>query len=170
MLGVLGSLLRLRSSSVRKCVRWWSARSIAAKAVRQEGAAAGTLHVTTEFGRMDVPPGHICVVQCGMRLSVGLGAQESVHGYVLEVYGHHWQLPELGPIGAAPPASPAPQLAALGCLAWPYWGRRGAELPAVGSPRVAAWLRADSTGLPAGQGSSADLGAWRRRQRPGQPA
>ena len=27
---------------------------------------AGTLHITTEFGRLRVPPGHICVVQCGM--------------------------------------------------------------------------------------------------------
>ena len=55
--------------------------------------------MTTEFGRMEVPPGHICVVQTGMRFSVGLGQQESVHGYVLELYGHHFQLPDLGPIG-----------------------------------------------------------------------
>ena len=61
--------------------------------------AAGTLHITTEFGRLDVPSGHICVIQAGMRFSVDLREQESVHGYVLEVYGHHFQLPDLGPIG-----------------------------------------------------------------------
>lgn len=48
---------------------------------------------------MEVPPGHICVVQCGMRFAVALGNQESVHGYVLELYGQHLRLPDLGPIG-----------------------------------------------------------------------
>ena len=61
--------------------------------------APGTLHIRTEFGRLDVPSGHICVIQCGMRFSVGLGDQECVQGYVLEVFGQHFTLPELGPIG-----------------------------------------------------------------------
>ena len=46
-----------------------------------------------------MPSGHICVIQCGMRFSVGLGDQECVQGYVLEVFGQHFTLPELGPIG-----------------------------------------------------------------------
>ena len=59
----------------------------------------GTLHIRTEFGRLEVPSGHICIVQCGMRFSVDLADQECVQGYVLEVFGQHFTLPELGPIG-----------------------------------------------------------------------
>lgn len=66
-------------------------------------AVAGALRVTTEFGRLRVPPGEMCVVQCGMRFSVDLedaGGEAGARGYVLEVFGGHFSLPELGPIGA----------------------------------------------------------------------
>ena len=111
--------------------------------------------ITTEFGRLHVAPGEICVVQRGMRFRCGWGsarvdacvpphaplgdvrgaarALETVHhiaaagaaprrlplllrsciasrsvalpdgrtrGYVLEVFSGHFQLPDLGPIGA----------------------------------------------------------------------
>ena len=68
---------------------------------------AGMLRVTTEFGRMDVPPGEVCVVQCGMRFSVAIGeaadgeSLAGARGYVLEVYGGHFALPDLGPVGAS---------------------------------------------------------------------
>ena len=66
--------------------------------------ATGALRVTTEFGRMHVPPGEVCVVQCGMRFSVDLldggSGCEGVRGYVLEVFGGHFTLPDLGPVGA----------------------------------------------------------------------
>lgn len=59
----------------------------------------GTLRVTTEFGVMRVAPGEVCVVQRGLRFSVALEAG-AARGYVLEVYGGHFALPDLGLIGA----------------------------------------------------------------------
>lgn len=59
----------------------------------------GALLITTEFGRLHVAPGEICVIQRGMRFSVEL-PDGKARGYVLEVYGGHFELPELGPIGA----------------------------------------------------------------------
>lgn len=59
--------------------------------------------MTTEFGVMAVPPGFCAVVQRGMRFSVALPAvgdgEVAARGYVLEVFGGHFQLPDLGPIG-----------------------------------------------------------------------
>lgn len=63
------------------------------------------------MGCMHVAPGEIAVVQRGMRFSVDLAEQpppnskqpeagSGARGYVLEVYGGHFQLPDLGPIGA----------------------------------------------------------------------
>ena len=59
----------------------------------------GALRITTEFGRLEVAPGEICVIQRGMRFSVDL-AEGRARGYVLEVFGGHFALPDLGPIGA----------------------------------------------------------------------
>lgn len=56
------------------------------------------LWLTTEFGRMEVKPGEIAVVQQGIRFAVGVPDGPS-RGYVCEVFGGHFQLPELGPIG-----------------------------------------------------------------------
>jgi len=64
----------------------------------------GVLDVTTEFGRMRVEPGEICVVQQGMRFAVGVTGPS--RGYVLEVFGGHFVLPDLGPIGANGLAAP----------------------------------------------------------------
>ena len=47
---------------------------------------------------MDVAPGEICGIQCGMRFSVALPAG-SARGYMLEVFGSHFTLPDLGPVG-----------------------------------------------------------------------
>ena len=76
----------------------------------------GTLLVTTEFGKMTVAPTEICVIQRGMRFSVDISAAPVVsspsgpppaRGYVLEIFSPtHFQLPELGPIGANGLASP----------------------------------------------------------------
>ena len=65
----------------------------------------GNLRVTTEFGLLDVVPGEICIVQRGMRFSVGLQGTNAARGYVLEVFSGHFELPDLGPIGE--PAYPA---------------------------------------------------------------
>ena len=52
---------------------------------------------------MDVDPGEICVIQRGMRFAVHLAAEQGLaSGYILEVFGGHFKLPELGPIGASP--------------------------------------------------------------------
>lgn len=59
----------------------------------------GVLHITTEFGFMNVLPGQIAVIQRGMRFSVAL-PNGPARGYVLEVFGGHFTLPDLGPIGA----------------------------------------------------------------------
>ena len=55
---------------------------------------------------MEVPPGEVCVVQCGIRFSVALPGG-CARGYVLEVFGSHFILPDLGPVGEL--AHPEPQ-------------------------------------------------------------
>ncbi|CAG2102201.1 unnamed protein product [Medioppia subpectinata] len=64
----------------------------------------GNLLITTEFGRMQVKPNEICVVQQGMKFSVDV--EQPSRGYVLEVYDNHFVLPNLGPIGANGLANP----------------------------------------------------------------
>jgi len=64
----------------------------------------GTLGITTEFGRMTVEQNEICVIQHGMRFAVHV--QEPSRGYILEVYDGHFELPNLGPIGANGLANP----------------------------------------------------------------
>lgn len=58
----------------------------------------GTLHIKTEFGKLDVEPYEICVIQHGMRFSVEVDGPS--RGYILEVYDGHFELPSLGAIGA----------------------------------------------------------------------
>eukprot|EP01117_Protostelium_nocturnum_P013417 TRINITY_DN49_c0_g3_i1.p1 TRINITY_DN49_c0_g3~~TRINITY_DN49_c0_g3_i1.p1 ORF type:complete len:442 (-),score=62.02 TRINITY_DN49_c0_g3_i1:132-1457(-) len=64
----------------------------------------GVLDITTEFGKMEVKPGEICVIQRGIQFSVEVS--EPSRGYVLEVYNGHFKLPDLGPIGANGLANP----------------------------------------------------------------
>ncbi|WP_144095733.1 homogentisate 1,2-dioxygenase [Croceicoccus sediminis] len=64
----------------------------------------GTLHIDTEMGRMDVPPGHVAVIPRGLRFAVRLS--EPSRGYVCENYGSPFRLPDLGPIGANGLANP----------------------------------------------------------------
>lgn len=64
----------------------------------------GALDIQTEFGWVYVPPGHIAVVQRGIRFSVNVDGPS--RGYVLEVYQSHFRLPDLGPIGANGLANP----------------------------------------------------------------
>lgn len=64
----------------------------------------GILKITTEFGRMSVSPNEICVIQQGMKFSVDI--TEPSRGYILEVFGQHFTLPDLGPIGANGLANP----------------------------------------------------------------
>jgi homogentisate 1,2-dioxygenase len=60
---------------------------------------SGTLNVTTEAGRMQVPPGAICVIPRGIRFAVAV-PEEGARGYVCEVFNGAFELPPLGAIGA----------------------------------------------------------------------
>ncbi|XP_028937251.1 homogentisate 1,2-dioxygenase [Ornithorhynchus anatinus] len=64
----------------------------------------GKLLIYTEFGKMLVEPKEICVIQRGMRFRVDVF--QETRGYILEVYGVHFELPDLGPIGANGLANP----------------------------------------------------------------
>ncbi|KAK0383487.1 hypothetical protein NLU13_9398 [Sarocladium strictum] len=59
----------------------------------------GRLDIQTEYGHLMVRPGELVVLQAGMRFTVslpdGLG-----RGYIQEIYGSHYELPELGPVGS----------------------------------------------------------------------
>lgn len=55
------------------------------------------LKLTTEFGCLLVEPQEIVVIPQGIRFSVAVDGPS--RGYILEVYGVHFQLPDLGPIG-----------------------------------------------------------------------
>ncbi|XP_037312125.2 homogentisate 1,2-dioxygenase [Pungitius pungitius] len=64
----------------------------------------GEILITTEFGKIMVEPNEIVVIQQGMRFSVDVFGE--TRGYILEVYGAHFELPDLGPIGANGLANP----------------------------------------------------------------
>lgn len=67
----------------------------------------GALRVTTEFGILEVEPNEICVVQRGIRFKVDpRDGGDWVRGYILEVLNGHFELPDLGPIGANGLANP----------------------------------------------------------------
>ncbi|KAN0014682.1 hypothetical protein ACTFIU_001000 [Dictyostelium citrinum] len=64
----------------------------------------GTLDIQTEFGYMKVKSGEICVIQRGITFSVNV--EGPTRGYICEVFGSHFKLPDLGPIGANGLANP----------------------------------------------------------------
>lgn len=59
----------------------------------------GALDIQTEFGKLFVQPGEIVVIQKGIRFRVELPDGPS-RGYILEIWGSNFELPELGPLGA----------------------------------------------------------------------
>ncbi|ODM17248.1 hypothetical protein SI65_06923 [Aspergillus cristatus] len=60
----------------------------------------GVLDIQTEFGPLFVQPGELVVIQRGLRFRVSLVDNKPVRGYILEVWGSRFELPELGPLGA----------------------------------------------------------------------
>jgi homogentisate 1,2-dioxygenase len=63
--------------------------------------------IQTEFGRLYLQPGEIFIVQRGVRFSIDLApGSSSARGYVTEVWGSSWELPDLGPIGGHGLANP----------------------------------------------------------------
>ncbi|KII95684.1 hypothetical protein PLICRDRAFT_96456 [Plicaturopsis crispa FD-325 SS-3] len=65
----------------------------------------GRLDIQTEFGRMMVRPGELAVIQKGIRFKVSV-PDGPVRGYIQEIFGSHYELPELGPLGANGMAHP----------------------------------------------------------------
>lgn len=64
----------------------------------------GELLLTTEFGKMHVPPGFLAVIPRSLKVTVArvgsdAEADETATGYVIENYRGNFELPELGPIG-----------------------------------------------------------------------
>lgn len=63
----------------------------------------GALDIQTELGYLRVAPGSIAVIPPGFRFSVSIASfpkTSGASGYILEVFGTHFKLPELGPLGA----------------------------------------------------------------------
>jgi homogentisate 1,2-dioxygenase len=65
---------------------------------------SGALRILTEFGRLDVPPGHIAVIPRGVKFRVEI--DDESRGYVAENHGLPLRLPDLGPIGSNGLANP----------------------------------------------------------------
>lgn len=66
----------------------------------------GELFIFTENGKLNVKPKEIIVIPRGIRFRVDVKEGENNRGYICEVYGGHFALPELGPIGANGLANP----------------------------------------------------------------
>jgi len=64
----------------------------------------GTLDITTEMGLMRVEPCEIVVIPRGIKFSVAVSTVS--RGYILEIFKGHFELPNLGPIGANGLANP----------------------------------------------------------------
>jgi homogentisate 1,2-dioxygenase len=64
----------------------------------------GPLKIITEFGKFLIEPLEIIVIPSGIRFTVIVDGPS--RGYMLEVYGTHFELPNLGPIGANGLANP----------------------------------------------------------------
>lgn len=63
----------------------------------------GALDIQTELGYLRVAPGSIAVIPPGFRFSVSIASfpkTSGASGYILELFGTHFRLPELGPLGA----------------------------------------------------------------------
>ncbi|RDB26239.1 Homogentisate 1,2-dioxygenase [Hypsizygus marmoreus] len=65
----------------------------------------GRIDVQTEFGKLMVRPGELLVIQRGLKFKVIL-PDGPVRGYIQEIFGSHYTLPELGPLGASGLANP----------------------------------------------------------------
>ncbi|KAF2750992.1 homogentisate 1,2-dioxygenase [Sporormia fimetaria CBS 119925] len=70
-------------------------------------AQLGNLDIKTEMGKIFLQPGEICVIQRGIRFCLNLAPDTKVaRGYITEVWGSMWELPDLGPLGGHGLANP----------------------------------------------------------------
>ena len=65
----------------------------------------GRIRLATECGLLDVAPGEIAVIPCGMKFRVEL-LDAASRGYIAENHGAALRIPDLGPIGANGLANP----------------------------------------------------------------
>ncbi|TFK35605.1 homogentisate 1,2-dioxygenase [Crucibulum laeve] len=65
----------------------------------------GRLDIQTEFGKIMARSGELVVIQRGMKFKITLPDGPS-RGYIQEIYGAHYTLPELGPLGGNGLANP----------------------------------------------------------------
>jgi len=72
----------------------------------------GRVRFVTELGVIDIAPGEVAVIPCGVRFRVELPDGPS-RGYVCENYGAMFRLPELGPLGSNGLANPRDFLAPI---------------------------------------------------------
>ncbi|KAK1622596.1 homogentisate-dioxygenase [Colletotrichum phormii] len=59
----------------------------------------GRLNIQTELGWLMVRPGELAVIQAGLRFRISL-PDGPCRGYIQEIFGNHYELPELGPLGS----------------------------------------------------------------------
>ncbi|KAI8907334.1 Homogentisate 1,2-dioxygenase [Gorgonomyces haynaldii] len=64
----------------------------------------GQLTVKTEMGRLQVKPGEIMIIPRGIRFSIDV--EGPTRGYICEIFFGHFEIPDLGPIGANGLADP----------------------------------------------------------------
>lgn len=67
----------------------------------------GNLDIQTELGKIYLQPGEIAVVQRGIKYCLNPAeGTAAARGYIIEVWGSKWELPDLGPIGGHGCANP----------------------------------------------------------------
>ncbi|KAL4902351.1 hypothetical protein BDW74DRAFT_169560 [Aspergillus multicolor] len=68
----------------------------------------GSLDIQTELGMLFVEPGEFVVIPRGIRFAVRLADSDtSARGFVTEIWGSTWRLPDLGPLGGHALAEPS---------------------------------------------------------------
>ncbi|PVU87366.1 hypothetical protein BB560_006502 [Smittium megazygosporum] len=77
----------------------------------------GALDIQTEFGKLLIQPNEFCVIPRGIHFKVNFTEtpEHQYRGYILEVFGGHFELPDLGPIGANGLANPRDFLYPVAC-------------------------------------------------------
>jgi homogentisate 1,2-dioxygenase len=61
---------------------------------------SGTMHITTELGKLRLKPGEVFVLPRGLKMTVDLeNTAKGARGWVCEVFNDHFQLPDTGVIG-----------------------------------------------------------------------
>merc|ERR1711976_530459 len=58
----------------------------------------GKLYITTEFGKLTVDQGEICIIPRGIKYMIEVDSY--VNGWICEIFKGHFKLPELGIIGS----------------------------------------------------------------------